>query len=82
MTLEVVTFGCRLNIVESEALRLQAEAAWLKDAAIVTSCAVTAEANRQSQHAVRLLKREQPDRPVIVHGCAAQNAPPRFADMP
>ncbi|WP_306225028.1 tRNA (N(6)-L-threonylcarbamoyladenosine(37)-C(2))-methylthiotransferase MtaB [Bosea beijingensis] len=80
--LEVVTFGCRLNIVESEALRLQAEAAGLKDAAIVNSCAVTAEATRQARQAVRRLKREQPDRPVIVTGCAAQIEPARFADMP
>ncbi|MGO4173407.1 tRNA (N(6)-L-threonylcarbamoyladenosine(37)-C(2))-methylthiotransferase MtaB [Bosea sp. TAF32] len=80
--LEVVTFGCRLNIVESEALRLQAEAAGLKDAAIVNSCAVTAEATRQARQAVRRLKREQPDRPVIVTGCAAQIEPARFAAMP
>ncbi|TAJ34030.1 tRNA (N(6)-L-threonylcarbamoyladenosine(37)-C(2))-methylthiotransferase MtaB [Bosea sp. (in: a-proteobacteria)] len=82
MALEVVTFGCRLNIVESEALRLKAEAAGLKDAAIVNSCAVTAEAARQARQAVRRLKREQPDRPVIVTGCAAQIEPARFAAMP
>jgi len=82
MALEVVTFGCRLNIVESEALRLQAEAAGLKDAAIVNSCAVTAEATRQARQAVRRLKREQPERPVIVTGCAAQIEPARFAGMP
>ena len=80
--LEVVTFGCRLNIVESEALRLQAEAAGLKHAAIVNSCAVTAEAARQARQAIRHLKREQPDRPVIVTGCAAQIEPARFAAMP
>ncbi len=82
MALEVVTFGCRLNIVESEALRLQAEAAGLKDAAIVNSCAVTAEATRQARQAIRRLRREQPDRPVIVTGCAAQIEPARFAAMP
>ena len=82
MTLEVVTFGCRLNIVESEALRLQAEAAGLKDAAIVNSCAVTAEATRQARQAIRRLKRERPERPVIVTGCAAQIEPARLAAMP
>jgi threonylcarbamoyladenosine tRNA methylthiotransferase MtaB len=82
MALEVVTFGCRLNIVESEALRLQAEAAGLKDAAIVNSCAVTAEATRQARQAVRRLKRAEPGRPVIVTGCAAQIEPARFAAMP
>ncbi|MDX3806891.1 tRNA (N(6)-L-threonylcarbamoyladenosine(37)-C(2))-methylthiotransferase MtaB [Bosea thiooxidans] len=82
MTLEVVTFGCRLNIVESEALRLQAEAAGLRDVAIVNSCAVTAEATRQARQAIRRLKRDEPDRPVIVTGCAAQIEPSRFAAMP
>lgn len=82
MALEVVTFGCRLNIVESEALKRQAEAAGLKDAAIVNSCAVTAEAARQARQAVRRLKRERPERPVIVTGCAAQIEPARFAAMP
>ncbi len=82
MTLEVVTFGCRLNIVEGEAIRRQAEAAGITDMAIVNSCAVTAEATRQARQAIRRLRRERPDRPVIVTGCAAQIEPGRFAEMP
>jgi threonylcarbamoyladenosine tRNA methylthiotransferase MtaB len=82
MALEVITFGCRLNSVESEALRLRAEAAGLKHAAIVNSCAVTAEASRQARQAVRRLKRADPERLVIVTGCAAQIEPARFAAMP
>lgn len=82
MTLEVVTFGCRLNIVESEAIRTQAEAAGLGNVAIVNSCAVTTEAMRQARQAVRRLKREQPDRPVIVTGCGAQVESGVFAAMP
>lgn len=82
MAIELVTFGCRLNIVESEAIRTQAEAAGLKDIAIVNSCAVTSEAVRQARQAVRRLKREQPDRPVVVTGCGAQIEAERFAAMP
>ncbi|WP_376986393.1 tRNA (N(6)-L-threonylcarbamoyladenosine(37)-C(2))-methylthiotransferase MtaB [Bosea sp. R86505] len=82
MTLEVVTFGCRLNIVEGEALRRQAQAAGLSDLAVVNACAVTSEATRQARQAVRRLHREQPGRPVIVTGCAAQIEPQRFAQMP
>jgi len=82
MALEVVTFGCRLNIVEGEALRRQAQAAGIADIAIVNSCAVTAEATRQARQAVRRLRRERPDRPVVVTGCAAQIEPARFAEMP
>lgn len=82
MTLEVVTFGCRLNIVEGEAIRRQAEAAGIVDMAIVNACAVTAEATRQARQAIRRLRRDRPDRPVIVTGCAAQIEPERFAQMP
>lgn len=82
MTLEVVTFGCRLNIVEGEAIRRQAEAAGITDLAIVNSCAVTSEATRQARQTVRRLRRERPDRPVVVTGCAAQIEPERFAQMP
>ncbi len=79
---EVVTFGCRLNIVESEAIRTQAEAAGLADVAIVNTCAVTSEATRQARQTIRRLKRERPDRPVVVTGCAAQIEPAAFAALP
>lgn len=82
MAPDVVTFGCRLNIVESEAIRRRAEAAGLRDLAIVNSCAVTAEATRQARQAIRRLKRERPERPVVVTGCAAQIEPETFAAMP
>ena len=43
-TPQVRTFGCRLNIWESEVLREQAGAAGLSDAIIFNTCAVTSEA--------------------------------------
>ncbi|WP_439497662.1 tRNA (N(6)-L-threonylcarbamoyladenosine(37)-C(2))-methylthiotransferase MtaB [Bosea sp. (in: a-proteobacteria)] len=82
MALDVITFGCRLNIVESEAIRNEAQAAGLRDLAIVNTCAVTNEATRQARQAIRRLKREQPDRPVVVTGCAAQIDAAGFAAMP
>jgi threonylcarbamoyladenosine tRNA methylthiotransferase MtaB len=82
MALDVVTFGCRLNIVESEAIRHEAEAAGLDDLAIVNTCAVTSEATRQARQAIRRLKRERPGRPVVVTGCAAQIDAAGFAAMP
>ena len=72
MTLDVVTFGCRLNGYESEAIRARAAEAQLRDAVIFNTCAVTAEAVRQSRQAIRRLKRENPARRVIVTGCAAR----------
>ncbi|MGL5362022.1 MAG: tRNA (N(6)-L-threonylcarbamoyladenosine(37)-C(2))-methylthiotransferase MtaB, partial [Bosea sp. (in: a-proteobacteria)] len=41
MTTEVLTFGCRLNISESETIRQQAQQAGLNDALIINTCAVT-----------------------------------------
>ena len=58
---EIVTFGCRLNAYESEAIRARAAEAGLSDAVIVNTCAVTAEAVRQSRQAIRKLRRENPD---------------------
>jgi threonylcarbamoyladenosine tRNA methylthiotransferase MtaB len=82
MTVEVVTFGCRLNAYESDVIGPQARAAGVGDVIIVNTCAVTAEAVRQSRQTIRRIKRERPDVPVVVTGCAAQVEPRTFADMP
>ncbi|NVO13353.1 MAG: tRNA (N(6)-L-threonylcarbamoyladenosine(37)-C(2))-methylthiotransferase MtaB [Rhodoplanes sp.] len=82
MTVDVVTFGCRLNAFESEAIRRRAEAAGLADTVVVNSCAVTGEAVRQTRQAIRKLKRERPDARVVVTGCAAQTETATFVAMP
>ena len=79
---DVLTFGCRLNAYESEVLRLNAEAAEAGDVVIVNTCAVTAEAVRQAQQAIRKARRERPEARILVTGCAAQIEPERFAAMP
>ena len=80
--LDIVTFGCRLNAAESEAIRRAAGRAGLADAVIVNTCAVTAEAERQARQAIRKARRENPDARIIVTGCAAQIAPQKFAALP
>lgn len=79
---EVVTFGCRLNAYESEAIRSRALAAGLRNAVVVNTCAVTAEAVRQSRQAIRKLRRGNADVTIIVTGCAAQTEPHTYAAMP
>ena len=81
MSVDVVTFGCRLNAYEGEVIRRQAQGAGLADAVIVNTCAVTEEAVRQSRQAIRSLKRQRPGTPIVVTGCAAQVAPETFAQM-
>ena len=82
MPLDVVTFGCRLNIAESETMRREAAAAGVANAVIVNTCAVTGEAVRQARQTIRKLKRERPDTRIVVTGCAAQADHAQFAAMP
>ena len=79
---EVLTFGCRLNLVESEAMRRVALAYGRSNLVIVNTCAVTAEAARQARQAIRRVKRERPGAEIVVTGCAAQIDPHQFAAMP
>jgi threonylcarbamoyladenosine tRNA methylthiotransferase MtaB len=79
--LDIITFGCRLNAVESEGIRRAAGAAGLDNAVIVNTCAVTAEAERQARQAIRRARREHPDARIIVTGCAATLAPERYAAL-
>jgi threonylcarbamoyladenosine tRNA methylthiotransferase MtaB len=79
---EVLTFGCRLNLVESEAMRRAALACGRTNLVIVNTCAVTAEAARQARQAIRHIRRERPGAEIVVTGCAAQIDPHRFAAMP
>jgi threonylcarbamoyladenosine tRNA methylthiotransferase MtaB len=81
VTLELLTFGCRLNTYESEAMRDLAGKAGQRGI-IVNTCAVTAEAERQARQAIRRAARENPGTPIIVTGCAAQIAPDRWAGLP
>jgi threonylcarbamoyladenosine tRNA methylthiotransferase MtaB len=82
MRLHVVTFGCRLNVAESEVIRRQAVTAGLADAVVVNTCAVTGEAVKQARQAIRRIRREQPHARIVVTGCAAQTDPQAFAAMP
>ncbi len=79
---QVVTFGCRLNAYESEAIRARAAADGLSDAVVFNTCAVTNEAVRQARQAIRKARRERPGARLIVTGCAAQIDPAAFAAMP
>ena len=75
------TFGCRLNAYESEAMRELAEAAGLTNIQVVNTCAVTAEAVRQSRQHIRKLRRDDPTLKIVVTGCAAQVDPEAFGAM-
>src|SRR5580698_8375195 len=81
MSVEIVTFGCRLNISESEVIRHEAQRAGITDTIVINSCAVTSEAVAQARQSIRRLKRERPHTRIVVTGCAAQTQPEMFAGM-
>jgi threonylcarbamoyladenosine tRNA methylthiotransferase MtaB len=81
MSVEVVTFGCRLNAFESEVIAREAENAGLDQTIVINSCAVTNEAVAQARQSIRRLKRERPDARIVVTGCAAQTQSAMFAGM-
>jgi len=82
MSVEIVTFGCRLNAFESEVMAQHADQAGLTDTIVINSCAVTNEAVAQARQSIRRIKRQNPLRRIVVTGCAAQTEAARFAEMP
>jgi len=81
MSVEVITFGCRLNAFESEVIAREAANAGLDQTIVINSCAVTNEAVAQARQQVRRLKRERPGARIVVTGCAAQTQSAMFAEM-
>ncbi len=82
MSVDVITFGCRLNAYESEVIRREASAAGAHEAVVINTCAVTSEAVRQARQSIRRLRRERPHARIVVTGCAAQTEAATFASMP
>ena len=79
MSVEVISFGCRLNLAEGEAIR--ASAAQEDDLIIINSCAVTAEAERQARQAIRQAAKRRPEARIMVTGCAAETNGGAFLAM-
>ena len=72
---EIITFGCRLNNYESQAIKEKIADLQDEKLIIFNTCAVTAEAERQAVQAIRKAAKEKPDHKIIVTGCAAQINP-------
>ncbi len=78
--MEVHTLGCRLNIAESETLRGLLDGD--ENLVVINSCAVTAEAVRQTRQAIRRARRARPDARLLVTGCAAEVEREMLSAMP
>ncbi len=79
---QIITFGCRLNIYESEVIRDNLGKAGVENAIVFNTCAVTSEAERQARQAIRKARRNNPDTKIIVTGCGAQINPEKYLAMP
>ncbi|HJK87663.1 MAG TPA: tRNA (N(6)-L-threonylcarbamoyladenosine(37)-C(2))-methylthiotransferase MtaB, partial [Candidatus Megaira endosymbiont of Hartmannula sinica] len=79
---DVITFGCRLNIYESEIIKKHLNEANLStNVAVFNSCSVTNEAEKQVRQSIRKYKKDNPNSKIIVTGCAAQKDPKLFSSM-
>jgi threonylcarbamoyladenosine tRNA methylthiotransferase MtaB len=78
---KVKTFGCRLNSYESEVMKNHLSSAGLNDVIVFNTCAVTQEAERQVKQAIRKAHRENPEKRIIVTGCASQISPEVYANI-
>lgn len=79
---EVITFGCRLNIYESEIIKQGLKKNVVTNTSVFNSCAVTSESVKKIKREIRKKKKESPNRKIVVTGCAAQIEPETFQRMP
>ncbi len=80
MTVEVVDFGCRLNLAEGATIGRLLDGQ-VDDTTVINGCAVTEEAVRQTAQAIRRARRSRPNSRIVVTGCAAQVDQARFSAM-
>lgn len=81
MSNQIITFGCRLNAVESELIKQAIDKSGQENLIVFNSCAVTSEAERKLRQAIRKAHKENPDAKIVVTGCAAQIDPAKYAKM-
>ncbi len=80
MSIKTLSFGCRLNALESEKIQNMLKSI-MDTAIVINTCAVTGEAERQSGQSVRRTARENPNVPIFVTGCAATRNPILFNNI-
>lgn len=78
-TFQIITFGCKVNQYESQAVReawqqlggVEAPNGTRAQITMVNSCAITARAERETRNALYRLVRENPQGQRILTGCSA-----------
>lgn len=80
--MRVKNFGCRLNSYESQVIQDHLNQVNDQDVIVFNTCAVTAEAERQARQEIRKIHKQDPQKKILVTGCAAQVNPDQFVSMP
>ena len=77
---KVVNFGCRLNNFEGKKIE-ELLVNNNENMVVINSCAVTNETERQVRQTIRRIKKECPDKKIVMTGCAAQISPDKYSSM-
>ncbi len=81
MSYNVKTYGCRLNFYESEVIRKFAKENTIQNTTFINSCAVTNKAVADLKNEIRKSKKNEPDKKIVLTGCAAQIHSEEFKKM-
>ncbi|MCL2439705.1 MAG: tRNA (N(6)-L-threonylcarbamoyladenosine(37)-C(2))-methylthiotransferase MtaB [Alphaproteobacteria bacterium] len=77
----IITFGCRLNTLESEVIKKRLSDAGFDDMLVIHTCAITAEAERKAKQALRREVKSHAGK-IIITGCGAQASADFYLDTP
>ncbi len=88
--IKFITFGCKVNQYETEALReillnngfTEAERCETPDFVVINSCAVTAEGERKMRQTLRRIKKDNPLAVIALMGCSSQAFPKEAEELP
>jgi len=81
LSFNVKTYGCRLNFYESEVIRKFAKENTIQNTTFINSCAVTNKAVADLKNEIRKSKKNEPDKKIVLTGCAAQIHSEEFKKM-
>lgn len=89
MKFNIITLGCKVNQYESNMMKekmlssnfLYEEKLEDSDIVIINTCTVTNTADRKSLKMVRRIKRDYPDKVLVVAGCSSQNKQEEYKDI-
>ena len=77
----IKTFGCRLNIFETEVIKNFITKNKMKNVSVLNTCAVTKEAEKKAQREIKKIKNKNKNSFLVVTGCASQLKPETFEQM-